>query len=82
METEDPDGLRERIETRFGVTPQVLDGGLRIESEEGHNLMAELYPAFRDEVESITLGKPTLEDVFIHLTGHRFLVAGEEEDGG
>jgi len=23
-------------------------------------------------VESVSVGKPTLEDVFIHFTGHRF----------
>ena len=28
--------------------------------------------AFSDRIESITLGKPTLEDVFIARTGHRF----------
>ena len=27
---------------------------------------------FPDEVASVTLGKPTLEDVFIARTGHRF----------
>jgi ABC-2 type transport system ATP-binding protein len=34
--------------------------------------------AFGEQVESITFGKPTLEDVFVHLTGHRFY-AGKEE---
>ena len=32
----------------------------------------QLVEAFPDRTESITLGKPTLEDVFIHFTGHRF----------
>ena len=27
-------------------------------------------------IESVTLGKPTLEDVFVHLTGHRLWNAG------
>ena len=31
-----------------------------------------LVEAFPDRIDSITLGKPTLEDVFIHVTGHRF----------
>jgi ABC-2 type transport system ATP-binding protein len=31
-----------------------------------------LAQAFPQEIESITLGKPTLEDVFIDRTGHRF----------
>ena len=28
--------------------------------------------AFPGEIDSVSVGKPTLEDVFIHLTGHRF----------
>jgi hypothetical protein len=27
----------------------------------------------------ITFGRPTLEDVFVHLTGHRLFEAGGEE---
>jgi ABC-2 type transport system ATP-binding protein len=36
---------------------------------------------FSDEIESISLGKPTLEDVFVHLTGHRFLTEPEPAVG-
>jgi hypothetical protein len=30
----------------------------------------------------VTFGRPTLEDVFVHLTGHRFVAraSGMEED--
>ena len=38
----------------------------------GHQWIPRLVEAFPDRIESITLGKPTLEDVFIHFTGHRF----------
>ena len=38
--------------------------------------MPRLVEAFPDRIESITLGKPTLEDVFIHFTGHRFWTDG------
>jgi ABC-2 type transport system ATP-binding protein len=36
--------------------------------------------AFPDRIESITLGKPTLEDVFIHTTGHQFWTDGSAND--
>jgi hypothetical protein len=36
--------------------------------------------AFPGEVKSVTYGKPTLEDVFVHLTGRRLW--GEETNGG
>ena len=32
----------------------------------------DLIDAFGEEIESVSFGKPTLEDVFVHLTGHQF----------
>ena len=40
--------------------------------------MRDLVNAFPDDVHSITFGKPTLEDVFVRLTGRR-LFAEESE---
>ena len=41
---------------------------------------ARLVEQFGDEIESVTFGKPTLEDVFVHLTGHRFVTGPRDED--
>jgi ABC-2 type transport system ATP-binding protein len=73
-----PDVLGERIRERFGVTPQRIGGALRIGGVvptgkgRGHEFVRDLVEAFPDEVETVSLGKPTLEDVFIERTGHRF----------
>jgi ABC-2 type transport system ATP-binding protein len=67
-----PEVLAERIRERFGVTPQKIGGALRIGKERGHEFVRELVEAFPGDVETISLGKPTLEDVFIERTGHRF----------
>jgi ABC-2 type transport system ATP-binding protein len=45
---------------------------VRLELPEGHQWIPRLIDEFPNLVQSITLGKPTLEDVFIHVTGHRF----------
>jgi ABC-2 type transport system ATP-binding protein len=68
------------IEQRFHVRPMVVDGSVRLELPEGHQWIPRLVDAFPDRVESITLGRPTLEDVFIHVTGHQFWddTAGQE----
>jgi ABC-2 type transport system ATP-binding protein len=71
--------LRERIKQRFGCDAAMVDGTLRIEREGGHELVRDLVNAFPDEVTFVTYGKPTLEDVFIHLTGHRFWAATDAE---
>ncbi len=68
----DPPRLAERIVERFGVTPRQIGLALRIERQRGHELLRELVEAFPDEITSVSLGKPSLEDVFIVKTGHRF----------
>jgi ABC-2 type transport system ATP-binding protein len=72
VHTPEPARLAEAIAQRFGCTPLVVDGSVRVERERGHDLVRELVDAFPREVTLVTYGKPTLEDVFIQLTGHRF----------
>lgn len=78
IQTSQPQQLAERIRERFGVAASVLDGTVRVEQPEGHQWIARLVDAFPGDIAAITLGKPTLEDVFIARTGHRFW---HEEDG-
>jgi ABC-2 type transport system ATP-binding protein len=61
------------------VTAVLIDGTLRVERPRGHEFVRDVVDAFGDEIESVTFGKPTLEDVFVHLTGQRFY-AGPNED--
>ena len=49
---------------------------IRLETENGHRFIAELADAFPGEIQSISVSKPTLEDVFIRRTGHRFWTEG------
>jgi len=67
-----PESLASRISDRFNLKPRCLGTTLRIEQKQGHELLRELVEAFPDEITSVSLGKPTLEDVFINRTGHRF----------
>ncbi|MEK7710482.1 MAG: ATP-binding cassette domain-containing protein [Planctomycetota bacterium] len=67
----DPDSLAKRTSQRFGTQADVMDGVVRIERPKGHEFVPDLIEAFPGEIESVTVGKPTLEDVFQHVTGHR-----------
>lgn len=78
IQTADPMQLATRIRDRLGVDAQVIDGSVRIAEGATHELIARLVEALPDECDSITLGKPTLEDVFIARTGHRFWNAARE----
>lgn len=78
LEARDPDKLRDQIRDRFGGEPTVLDAQVRIERPQGHRFITELVEAFPGQIDAVTLAKPTLEDVFIQQTGHRFW---EENEG-
>jgi ABC-2 type transport system ATP-binding protein len=67
----DPEALGQGVMEKFGIRPLALDGSLRIEKEDGHRFVATLIEAFPGMIDSVTLAKPTLEDVFIERTGHR-----------
>jgi ABC-2 type transport system ATP-binding protein len=75
-----PDLLAEKISQRMQVRATTVDGTVRIERPRGHELVARLVDEFGGDIESITFGRPTLEDVFVHLTGHGFAARTTEED--
>lgn len=61
-------GLRERLD----LDASIIDGQVRLEHADAHRLVPQIVEAFPGAVRSVTLGKPTLEDVFIARTGRRF----------
>ncbi len=64
--------LAEQIGLRFHVDAKVLGGQVRIERENGHRFIADVVEAFPGEIEAVSVSKPSLEDVFIRRTGHKF----------
>ncbi len=74
--------LCEDIRAKFSLPATVLDETLRIEKSRGHEFVAKLVEAFPGQIDAISVGKPTLEDVFIHKTGHRFWNGQEEGNSG
>jgi len=73
LDTGDPQTLALDITARFAVPATVLDDGrVRIEREAGHRFITEIVEAFPGKIDAVSVSKPTLEDVFIRRTGHRF----------
>jgi ABC-2 type transport system ATP-binding protein len=68
----DAAALKARLHERLKLEAEEIDGTLRIERPRGHEFVPQLIEAAPGMVESVSVGKPTLEDVFIHLTGKRF----------
>jgi ABC-2 type transport system ATP-binding protein len=74
-----PETLKDRVEAVCGCRSLLVDGTLRLETGRGHELVAQLMENFAGDIDSVTVGRPTLEDVFIHETGHRFFERAEKE---
>jgi ABC-2 type transport system ATP-binding protein len=72
IETPAPTELASALAGRLGLTARVVDNSVRLEVAGGHTWIARIVEAFPGRIDSIRLGKPTLEDVFIARTGHRF----------
>jgi ABC-2 type transport system ATP-binding protein len=69
---DDPDALAAAVRERFGVPAERVDSVVRIERQRGHEFIPPLVEALAGRIRSVSLGKPTLEDVFIRVTGHGF----------
>src|SRR5215467_7910381 len=72
LEARDPQTLADRIRAKFHVDASAMDAQVRLEIENGHRFVPDVVEAFPGEIQSLSVSKPTLEDVFIHRTGHRF----------
>lgn len=77
IEPTDVDALATLLREKFDITAERIDGRLRLERAAGHAFVPQLIEAAPGLVQSVSVGKPTLEDVFIDLTGKRLL--GEDE---
>lgn len=80
LEAREPESLAQRIQQRYGIETAVLDGKVRLEREGGHRFVTDVVEAFPGEIDAISISKPTLEDVFIHRTGHRFWTEEKQEN--
>ena len=79
LETSEPERLAAAVSERFSAPATVVDGVVRIERRDGAAFVPRLAEAFPGLIRSITVGQPTLEDVFAQRTGHRFWDRAEEK---
>ena len=66
------------IEQRFALKPLVDDGSLRVEVPDGATFLPRLVREISVPLDAVTLRRPSLDDVFLKLTGH----AIREESAG
>jgi ABC-2 type transport system ATP-binding protein len=78
LETADPAALALRVQERFKCAATVLEGKVRMEIHDGLRFVTTLAEAFPGAILSVSISKPTLDDVFIDRTGHRFWRDGQQ----
>jgi ABC-2 type transport system ATP-binding protein len=73
----DPQMLLGAIREKFGpwasgADPRLIDGMIHMQTPQGAAFVAQLAAAFPSALQSVKIGQPTLEDVFLHVTGQQF----------
>lgn len=77
IQSPSPEPLHEALKARLGLDNHVVGGVILIQNPQGQDLVGRVMKTFPEQIESITIRKPTLEDVFMERTGQRFY--GESE---
>lgn len=77
LRTAAPEEVARQIGERFACSPRVVDGAVRLEQPDAAAWAPRLFEAVGERIDELTIGKPTLEDVFIDRTGHRFFGSDE-----
>jgi len=72
LRAKDPLALAAQLTEKLKVKTQLVGDLIQIEQPKAYHLVATRLEAFPEQILSLTLGLPTLEDVFIHKTGRRF----------
>jgi ABC-2 type transport system ATP-binding protein len=72
IDSDRPDVLAAGVRERFALPAAVVDGVVRVERDRAHEFIGRVIDAFPGEVRSVRFSRPTLHDVFVHHTGHRF----------
>jgi ABC-2 type transport system ATP-binding protein len=68
-----PQALVQALREKFSVEADQIEQTVRLQRQRGHEFIPQLVEALPGMIDSISLGKPTLEDVFIRATGHGFV---------
>ena len=67
----DPEEFSRQVRERLNCPAEVVDGVVRLELRRGHEFVARLVEAFPGRIVAVTVGKPTLGDVFVRETGRQ-----------
>jgi ABC-2 type transport system ATP-binding protein len=67
--TSDGPAAADELRGRYGLSPSIVDGTVSFLVPAGEAFLPEFVRGFGQPMEAIGLRRPTLDDVFLHLTG-------------
>ena len=70
----------QEIQKTFGIAAREENGGLALETEKGDEFIPKLIHALSVQTLSVSLKKPTLNDVFLRLTGRTIRDEGLQDN--
>ena len=79
LKAHEHEALKTKLEQRFKVQAKLVEEQIQIEHPKAAEFVTDCVEAFPGEIESIGFRKPSLEDVFLHQTGHSFWDGNEAE---
>lgn len=77
-----PSELRDALKERLGVDVELVGDLLRLQRPRGHEFIPALIEAAPGLVDSVSVGRPSLEDVFVQLTGRKYMNTTDGEPRG
>jgi ABC-2 type transport system ATP-binding protein len=80
IDAHDAEQMVQDLRQRFSLNATLVDGRVRLEPSDSRRWMAALLDTFADDIQSITLSRPSLSDVYLAKTGRQF--AYREEEAG
>lgn len=80
LDTEDNERALEKLEAEFNIKIEHVDSRLKLTVEKGEQLIPQLTQVLSDSIKSINLHEPTMDDVFLHLTGKEIREAEAEDN--
>lgn len=69
VKTTDDEKARKELESKLGLPCKKIESGLAISVEAGEKFIPRIFEALKTPIVSVNLKRPSLEDVFINLTG-------------
>ncbi|MBI5970099.1 MAG: ATP-binding cassette domain-containing protein [Deltaproteobacteria bacterium] len=82
LKTSDDARAREEIEREFGIKSAMVESGLVLLVDGGDKFIPRLFERLTTSISSVNMKKPSLDEVFIHLTGKEIRDYGGNGRGG